>query len=168
LGWARLVPAPSPAAGPDPTAFFDIDKLFDSVSLGLYQNAKAYYERCRKAFFDYAWQLSHETRRAKVQEHRAKARSEVQHAANLQLLGMDSPDEGPIERARREVEEACKHTWAIYQTSPTPKSDAVKIELLSSLAEAQLIGVDEVPITKTLEAEVSRLLNSGALGMVKR
>jgi hypothetical protein len=87
---------------------------------------------------------------------------------DLQWLGLDPLDEGPVEQARKEVEEACKQTWAVYQTSPTPKSDEVKVELIGALAEAQLVGIDEVPITKTLEGELLRLLSSGALGMVKR
>jgi|GEM_PF-6859979 len=54
LGWAKLagISRPLPDAA-DPTAEFDVDSVYDRIQLQLYWNAKNYYEKWKKDFFDY-------------------------------------------------------------------------------------------------------------------
>jgi hypothetical protein len=161
LGWAKIVhTAPPVSDSPDPDALFDSDRLYDSTSLKLYQNAKLHYESCKKAFFDYV-------RRQNIDVHHQRAEAAVGHAANAQLLGDDSAAEKAIEEAQGEVEQACRNAWAVYQRSPSPKSDSVKVLLLEHLGEAQLMGLDDRDICKSMQMEAQRLLKAGVLRIGK-
>jgi hypothetical protein len=53
LGWATLAPTAPIESQPDPSADFDIDKLYDKTSLELYWNVKTHYEKAKRAFFDH-------------------------------------------------------------------------------------------------------------------
>ena len=63
---------------------------------------------------------------------------------------------------------ACHAAWKIYESSPNPKSEAVKKLLLELLSESQLVGVEEVDpgIMKTMQKEVNTLVDSGQLKKV--
>jgi len=152
LGWATLAPSATLEPERDPATDFDLEKLYDKTSLTLYWNTKIHYEKAKRAFFDYVRKQNH-------QLHREQAISALSHAANLQLLGVEGPDETKIEEAKREIELACKNAWRIYQTSPTPKSHEMKILLLESLAEAQFVGLDESPTVKEMQAECVRIIS---------
>jgi hypothetical protein len=169
LGWAKIIPCSAPTpSGPDPAASFDVNKVYDKISLRQYLNAKEDYQQARKAFFDYARQLTNEMRRQQKEEHRERATGELQHAADLQWLGVDPLSESDLDRARAEVEGICKHAWAIYQRSPSPKSDAAVIQLLEAFQEAQLVGLDDSNTVKTIDGEVTRLLNSSQVPFLRR
>jgi hypothetical protein len=150
LGWVTLAPAAAIEPIVDTTADFDVDKLYDKTSLSIYWNAKTHYEKSKRAFFDYVHKQN-------LQLHREQAKSALSHAANLQLLGVDGPDERSLEEAKSEIERACQNAWRIYQTSGTPKSHDMKVLLLESLAEAQFVGLDESPTVKAMHAEAIRI-----------
>jgi hypothetical protein len=169
LGWAKIVYTSPPLnEAPDASAFFDSDALYDETSLRLYWNAKKHYLECKKAFFDYARQTTNDVRRERIREHLEQAKAEADHLANLQYLGAEDTDETGLEAIQAEVEAACKEAWAIYQRTPDPKSDAVKLELVDVQVDAQLTGADETPIGQTIQNELNRLANSGGLPMLRR
>jgi hypothetical protein len=169
LGWAKIAYTSWPLNdAPDASAFFDSDALYDETSLRLYWNSKEHYRKCKKAFFEYARQTTNDVRRERIREHLEKAKAEATHLANLQYLGVEDVDETGLEAVQAEVEAACKESWAIYQRMPNPKSDAAKLELINAQVDAQLTGADETPIGQTIQAEITRLINSGGLSMVKR
>lgn len=162
LGWAKIIYTSAPSKdAPDPTAVFDTDKLYDDISLRLHWNAKNRYENAKRAYFDYV-------RRQNMQQHYGRAKVAINHAANLQVLGVEGAGESALDEARAEVEKACQNAWKIYQSSPSPKSDDVKVLLLENLAEAQLVGLDDSTVAKSMEGEIVRLINAGALGMVEK
>jgi hypothetical protein len=153
LGWATLTASAPIESKPDPAADFDVDKLYDKTSLELYWNAKTYYERTKKAFFDYVHKQN-------LQLHRERAKSALSDAAYLQLLGVNGADEKYIEEAKKEIEQACQNAWRLCQTSATPKSQEMKILILESLAEEQFVGLDESPVAKAMQAEALRIINN--------
>jgi hypothetical protein len=162
LGWAKIIYTSPPSTdSPDATMAIDANKIYDDMSLKLYWNAKNRYDNAKRAYFDYV-------RGQNIERHHANARRALSHAANLQLLGAESADGAALEEARAEVEKAAKNAWAIYQTSPSPKSDEVKVLLLESCEDVQLIGLDDSTVAKSIEGEIVRLFNAGALGMVKK
>jgi hypothetical protein len=151
LGWAKVIGPWQPAPELGPEDFPDEDAAHDAISLKLYWDAKIEYERCRKALLEYQ-------NRRDMQLHRQKARAALSHTANLQLLGVESDD--AIAEARREVEAACQNAWEIYQNSPTPRSRALTVLLLESLADAQLVGAETATI-RQMQHEMDRLIGSG-------
>jgi hypothetical protein len=154
LGWVRFVGSSSAiAGGPEPDAAFDPGAVHDAISLQLYWNVKTHYESCRRAFFDHV-------RRQNIQHHRQQAVAALQHAANLQLLGVES--ENPLAEAQREIEGSCRNAWALYQGAPTPKTRAMVVMLTENLADSQFVGL-ESPTTRLMSDEVNRLIDSGEL-----
>jgi len=163
LGYAKIIYTTSPTTGLDPSASFDVDKAFDETSLRLYWNAKEHYLRCKKAFRDYARQLADRRSRQQIQQHRAAARMEFKQAATAQLLGADELGEAALARAQAEVEKACQQVWAIYQRSPSPKSDEAKLELLLGLQDVQLVGLEGTAVGRAMADEVGSFLEAGKL-----
>lgn len=155
LGYAKVTYTQTPSPGTDPVAGFDFDKHTDQLSLKLYWNAKAHYERCKRAFFDYV-------RRRNIDLHKEEAKAETQHAANLQLLGLDTEEDLLIE-AKKQVDAACRNAWAVYETSPSPKTREVIVLLLENFADAQLVGLESSTVKK-MDAEVIRLHKIGRIG----
>ncbi len=153
LGTVTLTGAPGTEPGAEPG--FDAAGLHDAVSVKLYWDRKNEYERARRAFFDYV-------RSREIATHRARARAELTHAANRQLLGVDDASEDGLAGARAEIEIACRNAWAMYDTAPEPKSPAAKLRLLSGLEDAQLVGL-ESEVAHRMANEVQRLLAAGAL-----
>ena len=148
LGFAKIIYTDPvmPAGDVDPTQ--EVDRLYGEISRQLYWNAKAHYEKCKNALLDYSY--------------RDRARGELGHAADLQLLGVDDEGEAMAD-VRREVEAGCKQIWSVYQASGTPKSEAALGLLVEGLADAQFVGLD-TPTATAMQDEVSRLLNSGKVG----
>jgi hypothetical protein len=162
LGWAKIIYTTAPSvASSDPTRLIDPNKTHEAISLQMYWNAKNRYESSRQAFFDYV-------RRRNIEVHRGRAKQALSHAANLQILGAEGADEAAWEEAKLEVEKACQNAWAIYQGSPSPKTDEMKILLLESCADAQAIGLDGSHILQTMEVEMLRAFNAGELTMVEK
>lgn len=157
LGWAKIIPTSPPKAVEEPGVELDLDKLYDEASLRLYWNAKKHYEECRRAFFSYV-------RKQNISVRRERARGQIVHGSNLQLLGLDD-DEDPefMKEARREVEAMCRDAWSLYRSDGTEKSDEVKALLLESLAEASFVGLESSTVQAMLQ-ELERLSESGALG----
>ena len=58
------------------------------------------------------------------------------------------------------MEGACRNAWGLYQSSPAPKSQAIKVLLCENLADAQFVGL-ESPTTHSMHQEIMRLVNSG-------
>jgi hypothetical protein len=161
LGWVELVGMSSaPSEHPSPAAAYDTNKVQDGISQKMYWNAKERYEKARAAFFDYV-------RRQNIETHRGRAEQALGHAANLQILGAGG-DEAAWAEAQAEVQKACENAWGIYQSAPTPKSDEDKLLLIESLADAQLVGIDGVLVTQSMERELVQLMNAGELGMVRK
>ena len=162
LGWAKIVgTSPGLPVTEESEGGVDIDKLYDSVSLRLYWNAKLDYQKCKKAFFDYVRGQNRELWEQNLDHHRKQAAEALGHGANMQFLGIDSDD--AMAEAKREVEAACRNAWALYHSSPSPKSRKAKVLLLESLADAQLVGLDESSITKVMHQELMRLTSAGEI-----
>ncbi len=154
LGWAKIVLTPTVVSKLDPGDRVDVDKLYDQTSRRLYWNAKAHYEKCKRAFFDYV-------RHQNIDLHKERAKGALAHGANLQMLGVDESDEpGFMKKAREEVEAVCRNVWALYQSSGAKKSTEMKELLLESVADAQYVGL-ESPTVKMMTTEMTRLVNSG-------
>lgn len=137
-GWATIVPTATvmPRLPADVSEDIDLD---GSMRIRLW-SAKAHHEECQRAFFGYV-------RRRNIDSHRQRARGSFASGANLQLLGADDfadDDEDPqfIKDARREVEAVCRNVWALYQGSGAKESTDMKVLLVESIADAQLVGLE--------------------------
>ncbi|MEE8160158.1 MAG: hypothetical protein V3T61_00830 [Acidobacteriota bacterium] len=162
LGWATIQGVSVPDPEPEPEPEFDVDRMVDYLSLGFYRNAKEHYLRAKRAFFDFA-------RRSQIREARNRARQNTRHAANLQMLGVES-SESIMRPAQEEMKVASHAAWRIYQSSRDPKSDEAKAVLVQVLSEAQLVGVENVDpaIMEKIQKEVNKLIDSGQLKMAGR
>ena len=81
LGWAKFTGiSPEYPGANEPEPAFNAGPAYDAMSLKFYWDAKIHYEKCKRAFFDYV-------RRQNVEVHRQQARAELDHSANLQMLG---------------------------------------------------------------------------------
>jgi hypothetical protein len=90
-----------------------------------------------------------------------RATDQLEHGANLQLLGIDGDgDSRFMKEARKEVEAACRDAWALYTRAGTEKNDPVKILLLESVADASFVGLESKTVEAMLE-EVDRLIGTG-------
>lgn len=160
LGWATIQGVSTQDPDPEPEPEFDVDRGYDNTSLGLYWNAKRHYLKTKRAYFDFV-------RRSQITEARKRARENSRYTANLQLLGVESTG-GALRSVQEEMKVACHAAWKIYESSPNPKSEAVKKLLLELLSESQLVGVEEVDpgIMKTMQKEVNTLVDSGQLKKV--
>lgn len=157
LGWATVVPTSTVVPELDRGASVDVDQLYDQTSLHLYWNAKAHYERCKRAFFDHV-------RRQNIDLHTQRVTDELGHGANMQLLGAETGDDPEfLEEARRELDAACRNAWALYQSSGAKKSTEMKVLLLESIADAQYVGL-ESPTVRSMTSEMDRLVSSGEIG----
>jgi hypothetical protein len=167
LGWAKLVGYPSPRIDTgDPTAQFDADAFHDNIQLQLYWNAKNYYLKCKKEFFNYVRRgpSSKGGRRPKrdAQRNLRAARGYLSDAGTWQIFGLDEGAEAFIKNAQREVENACYKLWDNYQNDPdNPEALSELIE--DGLVEAQFVGIEDSPIVRKIADETNRLLNSGKL-----
>jgi hypothetical protein len=167
LGWVTLrAQSTSADDSRNPVADFDMSRFEDTVSQKLWLNAKDYYTKCKKAFFDYALRGVRGPRRPPRRDPRPnlrRARESTHHAANLGMLGLGESGEKAITNAAREVETACYKVWDNYVNSPKPKSRTVVLEMIGQLAEAQFYPLEDSRIVKKMTAEVSGLINSGQL-----
>lgn len=154
LGWYRLTGTSLPGEPALPETP-ERSKLYDQLSLDLYWSAKRRYEEARAAFFAHVG-------RTNIATIRERAVGSLASAAHAQLLGHDELAEGFIEEARRHIEMACQSAWRIYGQAPRPKSAAMKILLLESVADAQFVGLDS-KTAQVMTAEVNRSLNAGEL-----
>ena len=156
LGWSEVVlTSPKIQILEDSEKMLDMDAHYDRVSLNLYWKTKTHYEKCKRAFFEYV-------RKSAIEKHKKQAVRALKDSANKQLLGTDS-DESWAE-AKREVEAALRHAWAIYKTSPSPKSKEMKIFLMDSLVDAKFVGlVNESQTAQSMQQEVNRLQNTGEM-----
>jgi hypothetical protein len=160
LGWAKIVyTSPIMESAPEPSAYTDANRMYDNISLQMYQKARNRYEKAKEAFFDYV-------RRQNVKEHRGRAEQGMSHMTNLQWLGADDASAKAWADVQDEIEKACQNAWAIYRNSPTPKSDEAKLLLIENLADAQSVGIGERPIASTMQSELVRLHDSGKLPML--
>jgi hypothetical protein len=155
LGWAKIIPTWPPATVEEPNVGIDVDKLYDRMSLHAYWNAKRHYEKCKRAFFDYV-------RGQNIDAHRERAKAELTHGTNLQMLGLDDDDPDFMEDAQAEVEAGCRNAWALYRSAGAEKSDEVKAMLLEWIAEAAFVGLESKTVKAMLE-EFNRLVEVGAI-----
>lgn len=156
LGWATVVPTATVMPRQPADVSEDID-LDGSMRIRLW-SAKTHYEECKRAFFAHV-------RRRNIDLHRQRARGSLEYGGNLQLLGADDfadDDDDPrfMKDARREVEAVCRNVWALYQSSGAKESSEMKVLLVESIADAQLVGL-ESPILGAMTSELYRLVESG-------
>ncbi len=154
LGWAKLVgTSPEYLGETQQGGTFDVNAAYDATSLKLHWNAKIHYEKCKRAFFDYV-------RRQNVDVHLQRAGAELDHQANLQMLGHGG--ENDLVEAQREMEGACRNAWRLYRIAPNPKPKPVILLLLKNFADAQFVGLQS-QTTGLMDQEVTRLIRSGVL-----
>lgn len=154
LGWVTIKPSATVVPEASPVPDMDVDRLYGQISLQLYWNAKIHYQKCKRAFFDYV-------RRQNVDLHKDRAKAELGHGANLQLLGADDSDDPEFWReAKKEIDAACRNAWALYQTAGAKKSTQAKKLLIQSIADAQYFGL-ESPTVKAMTSEMYRLISAG-------
>lgn len=166
LGWGKLVGYSPPVMDKvDPTAKFDSDAFHDKVQLHLYWNAKNYYLKCKKEFFDYVRRGPHNKggRRPKrnARPNLKVAKQYLGNAGTMQIFGFDEAAEAYIRNAQLEVENACYKLWDNYKNDPD--NPEALYELIEGLADAQFVGIDDSPIVKKIENEIIRLDDLGKL-----
>ena len=164
LGWARMVGVSPPLPGEfDPTADYNVD---EKLQLDMYWRAKIHYEECKREFFEYARRgpKSRGGRRPTrgYRKNLTRAKGHIEYAIPGQILGAEGISEAALENARREVETACYKLWDNYRDNPDDKQ-VVKDLIQDGLVEAQLHGLDDSPIVKTIQNEIDRLVNSGKI-----
>lgn len=163
LGWYTLVKT-SPQIPSFTKLDFDANAAFDRTQLRIYMNAKDYYLKCKKEFFDYARRGPGKRggRRPTTgyQKNLARAKGHSEFAASAQMLGFDKMAENAIENMQREVESACYELWDNYRENPENKQ--VISDLINhGLVQAQLVGLDDSPIVTKISNEINKLINSG-------
>jgi hypothetical protein len=164
LGWARLVGVSTPIPqSPDAASQFDSRAFDDRLNLHLYWNAKNHYLKCKKEFFDYVrhgqYQRGGKRPSRGYRKNLARAKLQLQHAANLQILGVDNASEESMRLARLEVETACYKLWDNYRKDPD-NPDRLKDLIQDCLVEAQYEGIDDSPIVQKAMGELNRLTST--------
>ncbi len=165
LGWITL--QPSSFAGldlPNAEETFDWLSHYFRMRRRIFWNTEDHYERCKKAFFEYARSgAPNSAGRRPARDFRGnldRARQQIREGALLQWHGDDRAAEESLRVARLEIETACYKTWENYRDAPAPKSMEATVGLLVALADAQFVGLDESPIVKVLQGELARLMEN--------
>jgi hypothetical protein len=135
------------------------DAPFDKVRLQLCWNAKSYYEKCRREFFDYAGQ-KRDSRGVEATSVSGKPfkrdLSPPGHEAHLHLPWSSEASEKALRNYAMEVEIACCNAWENYRDRRD--DPARRKELVATAVEAQLApGLDSSPIVRTILSELERL-----------
>jgi len=162
LGWAKVVGV-TPPLPPDYRPLVEHD-IFDRTQLALYWNAKLYYQKCKKEYFEYALR-GPKTRKGRrpttgYRKNRARASGHIADAAYAQMTGDQEASEKAIKNGQMEQERACYELWDNYRDNPEDLqvlSDLIQY----GLVDAQLLGMSERRIVIVIQNEINRLDNSG-------
>lgn len=150
LGWITLVEsAPPLPSDVDPTAFVDVNSLYDKIQLKHYHSAKRHYLDAKMAL------VQHDAR-----QHLARAKDEAQYMANAQYLGIEDELDGEFERIQNEVLPVCQAALQAYRDDPRP---GVLRFVIETFVDGQMVGLDEHPVMTEFSELLRKLTREGKL-----
>jgi len=137
-------------------------ELHERIEIELFIQAREYYEKCKKEFFDYARRRALEQKvrppSKSYQKNLNRAKGYAQDAASQQWLGLDEAAELTIRNIEREVENTCYTLWDNYQNDPSNRQRFMEL-IQDGLVNAQIVGINNSPILQIIQQEVNGRLS---------
>jgi hypothetical protein len=134
-------------------------ELHEKIEIELFIQAREYYEKCKKEFFDYARRRAPEQKvrppSKSYQKNLNRAKGYAQDAASQQWLGLDEAADLTIKNIENEVENACYTLWDNIQNDPSNRERFMEL-IQDGLLNAQLVGIENSPIVQIIQQEVDR------------